>query len=222
MTTVTNNTYTQATKFRSSEFASQAKASKSTLKLDIEGLMSSLKSQHSLYPLSSEKVGRAERLLTQLDDFLGEVNTFLTRGDLSDEQRSAFLKRFFGSAIDPDDADGIDHDASVAKLTSALSTLVAAAVSGDASALTEMLTSGNTIDELDLTAMINNATKDMGEWREKNGVSHTPDTFADDLKKMRGDSDTFFASLANLTPHEKLGQIRARKAAMEAEFGGRS
>jgi hypothetical protein len=62
----------------------------------------------------------------------------------------------------------------------------------------------------------------MAEWREKNGVSHTPDTFADDLKKMRGDSDEFFASLANLSPHDKLGQIRARKAAMEAEFGGLS
>lgn len=222
MTTVSHNTYTQAATFRSAEFASQTKTSKSTFKLDIARLMDSLRRERSPYPLSSGDAGRAERLLTQLEDFLREVNTFLARGDLSDDQRSAFLRRFFGAAIDPDDADGIDHDASGEKLTSALSTLVAAAVSGDASALAQMLTNGNTIDELDLTAMINNATKDMGEWREKYGVSHTPDTFADDLKKMRGDSDLFFASLADLSPHEKLGQIRARKAAMEAEFGGRA
>jgi hypothetical protein len=227
MTTVSNNTYSQAAKFRSAEFSTQTKANKGALKLDVDKLMGAIMTNYGAARLfvvapSGERIERTERLLTQLADFVGELSNFLARSDLSDAQRTAFLRRFLGTAIDPDDADGIDHDASGDKLTSALSTLIAAAVSGDIEALNEMLTKGNTIDELDLSAMINNATKDMAEWREKNGVSHTPDTFADDLKKMRGDSDEFFASLANLSPHDKLGQIRARKAAMEAEFGGLS
>ncbi len=227
MSTVSNNVYAQAAMFRSAEFAAHTKGQKDTLKLDVNKLLGAMNMTHEegtsrLFGRLSEKMDRAKRLLGQLDDFLAEVNAFLGRSDLSDEQRTAFLRRFLGTAIKPDEADDIDHDASGEKLTGALSTLIAAAVSGDIGALNEMLTEWNTIDELDLTAMINNATKDMAEWRDNYGVSHVPDTFADYLQKQHADARKFFDEIASLPPREKLARVRERQADITEAIGART
>jgi hypothetical protein len=230
MTTVSNNTYTQAATFRSSEFAAQTKTGQSALKLDVAGTINALRRESfkTLFGhigMDESDLNRADRVLNQVNDFLTEVNTFLARSDLTDAQRSSFLKRFFGTAIDPDDADGVGHDASSERQTSALSTLIAAAVSGDLDALDQMLNGGGmtqAIDEQDIAAMINNATKDMGEWRDKNGVAHTPDLFVENLRKAHAEANKFFDELAMLSPREKLNRIRERNAKVEAAFGVQS
>jgi hypothetical protein len=219
MATVTNNIYTQAATFRSSEFAAQTKTDQSALKLDVAAVMRSLKTGAGM---GEDQLERAERVLSQLGDFLTEVSAFLARSDLTDAQRSSFLRRFLGAAINPDHADGVDHDASGEQQTSALSTLIAASVSGDVHALKEMFTCGENIDERDVTAMINNATKDMGEWRDKNGVAHTPDIFFENLKKAHAEANTFFDELAKLSPREKLNRVNERNEKLRAAFGGGS
>lgn len=217
MATVTNNTYTQAATFRSAEFAEQTKTGQSALKLDVKAIIRSLKTNTDM---DGGQLEKAERVLSQLGDFLTEVDAFLARSDLTDAQRASFLKRFLGAAINPDDADGVDHDASGELQTSALSTLIAAAVSGDVGALKEMFTGSQNIDERDVTAMINNATKDMGEWRDKNGVAHTPDIFFENLKKAHAEANRFFDELAKLSPREKLNRVNERNEELRRAFGG--
>ncbi len=219
MATVSNKVYTQAATFRSSEFAARTKTDQSALKLDVEAIMNALKTGTGM---DRRNLEQAERMLSQLNDFLTDVSAFLARSDLTDAQRSTYLKRFLGAAINPDDADSVGHDASGERQTSALSTLIAAAISGDVDALKEMLEHGfdkQAIDELDITVMINTASKEMGDWREKNGVNHTPDTFADEIQKTHGDAAQFFDSLAELSPRDKLKRIRERQERAEAAFG---
>jgi hypothetical protein len=226
MSTTIKNTYAQAATFRSNKFAERTKENKTALKIDVAALVHSmqLEGEEINIPGAKVKIGedrdaieRATHVLNQLNDFLSQVSDFLARGDITDTQRSIFLNEFFGTAIDSDEADGYDYDASAEKLSSALSTLVSAAVSGDVAALRNLFTGGQNIDERDISAMLKNATKSMGEWRENNGVSHNPDTFAEDLKRFKGDSEAWFDSLANLPLQERLTQIRERRAEVIAK-----